>query len=916
MATHMTHEELIAPYKFNVKFKNSLRDYYNYGFKNINDFKSGKQETVIKDWERLNHILRDYVEWSDRSRRKEVMYITQDSEKMEENPFHRLYRFCIYPQNNPAYFFHTMAALSPLISLQEETETLTSDVKKQRYLENKLNIRSFLLNKELKMLGISKSKIDDLGQFYDVPDELIKQLESYNVDNEKQLKFEEIITQTNVELTTAELLYFFTDKVTKTSGKNKNKTSSDRLTELKNLGVIECKRNEGSKKYKWKINSLTLRKLFSDGTKINSDFKQHFQLFVDFFSKYFLFGEIGTFLLDRINPEKESPFRFKHKYFMQSLNDVNLIDLLYGIEKQYWCIVQYQHGKSDKKIEILCYPLEIRVSSVNGREYLMYYEPFKRSFAGLRIEFIDSVEYYTEDIILKNLEETEKINRNDIKHDVKNVKWSLKYLWGVSATSNQEKNAVNRIDVNTVKMQIRYDFPGEYYIRNRVLRERRKGQVSNMTESSLDYMVKVSDINEMKPWIRSFYSRISQFNVSQGENFLQMDIAAFREHMLKNGLEKSEYDTCKQTKESWKISETVKNKLKGKGIAAREHEKLFHEIFGVYYHTMADVFLQLGVKGETFTEEKLKEMISESFRSSLSRNFGSETQKILRKEIASFFLTKGFVKKVDRDMYQFKYCCAPETDFYQDIMPLTEMEIRWLKTAIKDKRAYCFFNEDEIDTIRKTLCNCAPELNPFPVKKIIYYDRYKVPQKSFQKEIEFISVICEEIEQQNIIYIKYQTNHGGIKTGEYMPIIVEFSKRNNRFQLYAISCRTNKITVINFSSILMIKKSKKTFNHSQKLEELDIYRDKKKKHVDILFYDTKNMADRILTEFSPWEKNCTYDSEERIYKLRIYYQPADEADLTVRLMGYGDKIYIDTAQSIGYEIKKRIEKQSEMLSEN
>lgn len=31
MATHMTHEELIAPYKFNVKFKNSLRDYYNYG---------------------------------------------------------------------------------------------------------------------------------------------------------------------------------------------------------------------------------------------------------------------------------------------------------------------------------------------------------------------------------------------------------------------------------------------------------------------------------------------------------------------------------------------------------------------------------------------------------------------------------------------------------------------------------------------------------------------------------------------------------------------------------------------------------------------------------------------------------------------------------------------------------------------
>lgn len=119
MPTHATHDELINPQKFNVKFKNALRDYYSYGFKNINDLKiETSEQTLVKDWNRLNHILQDYVEWSDKKKRKEVMYITQDSEKMDVNPFHRLYRFCLYPEIYPAYFFHTMAALSLHIHLQ------------------------------------------------------------------------------------------------------------------------------------------------------------------------------------------------------------------------------------------------------------------------------------------------------------------------------------------------------------------------------------------------------------------------------------------------------------------------------------------------------------------------------------------------------------------------------------------------------------------------------------------------------------------------------------------------------------------------------------------------------------------------------------------------------------------------------
>lgn len=78
---------------------------------------------------------------------------------------------------------------------------------------------------------------------------------------------------------------------------------------------------------------------------------------------------------------------------MQSLNDYNLIDLLHAIEENYWCKIEYRHAVTGKKSSIICYPLEIRISSTGGREYLSFYEPFSRSYSNLRVEFIDSIEY-------------------------------------------------------------------------------------------------------------------------------------------------------------------------------------------------------------------------------------------------------------------------------------------------------------------------------------------------------------------------------------------------------------------------------------------------------------------------------------------------------------------------------------------
>ena len=59
-----THRELITALKFDESFRNALRDYYSYGFQGRSSCEAKSLGTRAADWERLNGILKDYLEWS------------------------------------------------------------------------------------------------------------------------------------------------------------------------------------------------------------------------------------------------------------------------------------------------------------------------------------------------------------------------------------------------------------------------------------------------------------------------------------------------------------------------------------------------------------------------------------------------------------------------------------------------------------------------------------------------------------------------------------------------------------------------------------------------------------------------------------------------------------------------------------
>ena len=307
-----THKELITAGKFDEKFKRALLDYYSYGFKSLGSFDVKKHQTISEDWLRLNRIIADYMEWSED--RNDVMFASKDSQSMDSNPFHRIYRFCKYnPLTYPAYFLHTMAALSGLFDL--------------------------------------RNGIDTLG-----------------LDDDQRIHLEDVLARRD-ELKTSDLILFYTEKIAPSVGDDRNKTPNNRLADLERLGIVTCRQKGGAKGGKgdrrWSLPQFTMKAILDAGKQVDDDFEQHLHSALDFFSKYYLLGEVGTFLLDRIYSDDVSPFRFKHEYFMQSLNDFNIIDLLYAIEHNKWCKIKYRHGIRNAEREILCYPLEIRISNMN-----------------------------------------------------------------------------------------------------------------------------------------------------------------------------------------------------------------------------------------------------------------------------------------------------------------------------------------------------------------------------------------------------------------------------------------------------------------------------------------------------------------------------------------------------------------------
>lgn len=199
------------------------------------------------------------------------------------------------------------------------------------------------------------------------------------------------------------------------------------------------------------------------------------------------FGIIGNVLSEQLDFHNQT-FRVKHSFFVHTLEDEILFDLLDAMNKKSVVMLEIKSSKRDMTNTAACVPLQIFTSTRSGRRFLCGYLATSRRFSCFRLDTIKKVSSSGES--------------GDYDELLTKLKQNQPQLWGVSFQGTE------RHHLDTLTMAIRALEPTENYIVERLKREGRGGTVTRIARNIYRYEITVFDCNEMLPWIRTFIGRI------------------------------------------------------------------------------------------------------------------------------------------------------------------------------------------------------------------------------------------------------------------------------------------------------------------------------------------------------------------------------------------------------------------------
>lgn len=211
---------------------------------------------------------------------------------------------------------------------------------------------------------------------------------------------------------------------------------------------------------------------------------------VEFFAEADPLGVIGSYILDRSEEDREL-FGFKHHYILHALDGEVLLSALEAIGDHRRVRLTNVSLRSGQACEHLAYPLRIYISTQSGQQYLLCWHYGLRRMQFFRMDAITKIK----------LEEQEpEPDRFADSYDR-----FRKNLWGVSGGRDHS--------MDHVEMDVRVEHD-EWFIPQRLERERRWGHVEQIDEHTWRFTADVYDTSEMLPWLRTFIGRILRLEFS------------------------------------------------------------------------------------------------------------------------------------------------------------------------------------------------------------------------------------------------------------------------------------------------------------------------------------------------------------------------------------------------------------------
>lgn len=309
------------------------------------------------------------------------------------------------------------------------------------------------------------------------------------------------------------------------------------------------------------------------------------------------------------------------------------------------------------------------------------------------------------------------------------------------------------------------------------------------------------------------------------------------------------------------------------GYSVRGDVMIFNEIYGCYYNAVAKI-ISKAIEGRLDEKEMNKiamDLAFEESHISISSSLKKQEWQLI---------DKNFKTPIKR----------------KPTMPLTTLEKRWLKTICNDKRAKLF------DIPSKGLEDVEPLFN---MEDIVCFDRYTDGDDYDNPDyVSNFRKIVEAIREGKYISVRYMNRKGRYNKKKYCPIKIEYSDKDDKFRL--ICSGHTHATVLNLKRIDEVEILPEQFS----TDEVIPSRQYEKLVLEI--HDTRNTLERTMMKFAHFKKQVERIDDDK-YIMTMEYDKEDGTDILIQVMSFGRFVKILEPTNLREEMKKRLERQLEML---
>ena len=243
--------------------------------------------------------------------------------------------------------------------------------------------------------------------------------------------------------------------------------------------------------------------------------------------------------------------------------------------------------------------------------------------------------------------------------------------------------------------------------------------------------------------------------------------------------------------------------------------------------------------------------------------------------------------------------------------PATGLELSWLAALLDDPRIRLFLSCERLGELKASLDGVTPA---FDADAFISLDRHLDGDPyTHPNYIANFRQILEACKDNRPIVIVYDSEKTSRSKRTYHPFKISYSELNDKFRLLcaAFDAKTQRLNkmILNIGRILSVEPSELAYRASKEDLCKLFLEPNENPHIILEITKERNSPERFLLQFASFDRKTEYDPERDVYTCRISYDTADEAELLIRILGFGPTVKVLGPQGFLDQIKERLKKQ-------